>query len=86
MYVLSKVKSHSKFQISQTFKLFNSKKLKYSRTQTLKYSKTQTHWRFDRNFFSKRNLLALIAAASFFDEARGEKDIAESRFPAPKNI
>ena len=81
MYVLSKVKSHSKFQISQTFKLFNSKK-----TQILKYSKTQTHWRFDRNFFSKRNLLALIAAASFFDEARGEKDIAESRFPAPKNI
>ena len=78
MYVLSKVKSHSKFQISQTFKLFNSKKLKYSRTHT--------HWRFDRNFFSKRNLLALIAAASFFDEARGEKDIAESRFPAPKNI
>ena len=73
MYVLSKVKSHSKFQISQTFKLFNSKK-------------TQTHWRFDRIFFSKRNLLALIAAASFFDEARGEKDIAESRFPAPKNI
>ena len=41
MYVLSKVKSHSKFQISQTFKLFNSKKLKYSRTQTLKYSNTQ---------------------------------------------
>lgn len=41
MYVLSKVKSHSKFQISQTFKLFNSKKLKYSRTQILKYSNTQ---------------------------------------------
>ena len=78
MYVLSKVKSHSKFQTFQ-FK-------KNSNTQTLKYSKTRTHWRFDRNFFPKRNLLALIAAASFFDEARGEKDIAESRFPAPKNI
>ena len=83
MYVLSKVKSHSKFQ---TFQFKKTQKLKYSRTQTLKYSKTQTHWRFDRIFFSKRNLLALIAAASFFDEARGEKDIAESRFPAPKNI
>ena len=41
MYVLSKVKSHSKFQISQTFKLFNSKKLKYSKTQELKHSNTQ---------------------------------------------
>ena len=28
--------------------------------------------------------LALIEAASFFDEERGEKDTAESRFPAPK--
>ena len=69
------MKSHSKFQTFQ-----------FKKTQKLKNSKTQTHWRFDRNFFSKRNLLALIAAASFFDEARGEKDIAESRFPAPKNI
>ena len=44
MYVLSKVKSHSKFQISQTFKLFNSKKTrtrKNSNTQLLKNSKTQ---------------------------------------------
>lgn len=32
-----------------------------------------------------RESIALIAAASFFDEERGEKDTAESRFPAPKN-
>ena len=41
MYVLSKVKSHSKFQISQTFKLFNSKKLERAKTQILNYSRTQ---------------------------------------------
>ena len=29
--------------------------------------------------------IALIAAASFCDEARRAKDTAESRFPAPKN-
>lgn len=34
-------------------------------------------------FFSSEVFLALIAAASFFDEERGEKDTAESRFPAP---
>ena len=32
----------------------------------------------------QRKSLALIEAASFFDEERGEKDKAESRFPAPK--
>lgn len=32
----------------------------------------------------QRKSLALIEAASFFDEERGEKDRAESRFPAPR--
>ena len=32
------------------------------------------------------SLIALIEAASFFDEERGEKDIAESRFPAPEKF
>ena len=41
MYVLSKVKSHSKFQISQTFKHSNFSIQKNSNTQELKHSNTQ---------------------------------------------